>query len=94
MARWLRLRDRRVTVTYTGSPVDRRTVDRSAVSFRAAAAVPCLRIRLAARRPVLRLASGGPVAAAAESVATVTESAPAEGPVVLLQARDARQLSE
>lgn len=70
--------------TCTGGPADRRTVDRSAVSFRAAATISRLRVRLATRRPVLCLASGGPVATSAESVATVTESAPAEGSVVFL----------
>lgn len=70
--------------TCTGGPADRRTVDRSAVSFRAAATISRLRVRLATRRPVLCLASGGPVATSAESVATVTKSAPAEGSVVFL----------
>lgn len=69
---------------YTGGPADRRTVDRSAVSFRAAATISRLRVRLPTRRPVLCLASGGSVATSAESVATVTESAAAEGSVVFL----------
>lgn len=69
-------------------------VDRSAVSFRAATTVSCLRFRLATRRPVLRFTISGPVATSAQSVATVTESAPAEGSVVFLQTRDAWQLSE
>lgn len=72
----------------------RRTVDRSAVSFRAAATVPCLRVRLATRRSVLRVTAGGSATTSAKSVATVTESAPAEGSVVFFQTRDARQLSE
>jgi len=71
-----------VTDTYTGSPVDRRTVDRSAVSFRAATTVSCLCVRLATRRSILRLAPGGSVATSAKPVATVTESAPAKGSVV------------
>lgn len=62
----------------------RRTVDRSAVSFRAATTISRLRIRITTRRPVLRLSFSGPVATSAESAATVTESAPAEGSVVLL----------
>lgn len=74
--------------------MDRRMVDRSAVSFRAATTVSCVRFRLATRWSVLRLALGGPVATSAKSVATVTESAPAEGSVVFLQTRDAWQLSE
>lgn len=74
--------------------MDRRTVDRSAVSFRAATTVSCLRVRFAARRSILRLAFGGPVATSAKSVATITESAPAEGSVVFFQTRDAWQLSE
>lgn len=64
--------------------MDRRTVDRSAVSFRAATTISRLRIRLATGRPVLRLATGGSAATSAESVATVTESATAEGSVVFL----------
>lgn len=72
----------------------RRTVDRSAVSFRAATTISRLRIRLATGWPVLRLASRGSAATSAESVATVTESAAAEGSVVFLQTRDAWQLSE
>lgn len=74
--------------------MDRRTVDRSAVSFRAAATVSCLRFRLATRWSVLRFTFGGPAATSAKSVATVTESAPAEGSAVLFQTRDAWQLSE
>lgn len=62
--------------------MDRRTVDRSAVSFRAATTVSCLCIRLATRWSILRLTSGGSVATSAKSVATITESAPAEGSIV------------
>lgn len=62
----------------------RRTVDRSAVSFRAATTISCLRIRVATRRTVLRVTSGGSAATSAESVATVTESAPAKRSVVFL----------
>lgn len=78
----------------TGSPVDRRTVDRSVVSFRAAAAVPRVRVRLAKRWPVFRLATGGSSAILAESPAAVAESIAATRSVVLLQARDASQLSK
>lgn len=60
----------------------RRTVDRSAVSFRAATTISCLRVRFTTRWSILRLASGGPAATSAKSVTTVTESAPAEGSVV------------
>lgn len=74
--------------------MDRRTVDRSVVSFRAAAAVPRVRVRLAEGRPVFRLAAGGSFATVAESPSAATESAPAAGSALLLQARDAGQLSK
>lgn len=74
--------------------MDRRTVDRSAVSFRAATTVSCLRVRLATRRSILRLALSGSAATFAKPVATVTKSAPAKGSVVFFQTRDAWQLSE
>lgn len=51
----------------TRSPADRRTVDRSVVCFRAAAAVPRVCVRIAERRPVFRLALGRPAATLAES---------------------------
>lgn len=72
----------------------RRTVDRSAVSFRAATTISCLRVCLTTRWSILRLASGGSSATSAKSVATITESAPAEGSVVFFQTRDAWQLSK
>lgn len=78
----------------TASPADRRTVDRSVVSSRAAAAVPRVRVRLSTGRPVFRLAACGPAAALAESPSAATEPAPAAGSVVLLQARHASQLSK
>lgn len=78
----------------TGSPVDRRTVDRSVVSFRAATAVPRVRVRLAKRRSVFRLAAGGPFATPAEPPSAAAEPAAVAGSAVLLQARDARQLSK
>ena len=74
--------------------MDRRTVDRSVVSFRAAAAVPRVRVRVAKGRAVFRLAAGGPLATLAESPSAAAESTAAAGSVVLLQARDARQLSK
>lgn len=78
----------------TGSPVDRRTVDRSVVSFRAAATIPRVRFCLSEGWSVFRLASGGPPAALAESPSTAAESTAAAGSAVLVQARDARQLSK
>lgn len=74
--------------------MDRRTVDRSAVSFRAATTVSCLRVRLATRRSILRFAPSGSAATFAKPVATITKSTPAKGSVVLFQTRDAWQLSE
>lgn len=86
-------RIRRIDAVVVG-PVDRRTVDRSVVSFRAAAAVPRVRVRLAEGRPVFRLAAGGSFATVAESPSAATEPAPAAGSALLLQARDAGQLSK
>ena len=65
----------------TASPADRRTVDRSVVSSRAAAAIPRVRVRLSKGRPVFRLAAGGPAAALAESPSAATEPAPARDPL-------------
>lgn len=76
----------------TGSPVDRRTVDRSVVSFRATAAVPRVRVRFPEGRSIFRFPFGGSSATLAEP-STVVEPAAAES-VVLVQAHDAWKLSK
>lgn len=75
-------------------PADRRTVDRSAAFSRAAAAVPRVCVRLAAGRPVLRLALGGPAAAAAQPTAAPAQPSAAQGPAVLISPCHAVQLPE
>ncbi|XP_043785213.1 protein lozenge-like isoform X5 [Apis laboriosa] len=82
--------------TYTKAikvTVDGPREPRSKTSEYHSAAVPRVRVRLAEGRPVFRLAAGGSFATVAESPSAATEPAPAAGSALLLQARDAGQLS-